>query len=466
MRGIRATLAAALLVGVATVMAVGPGQPASAAPVICEKYGSTSIQNGRYIVQNNVWGADTTQCIDVNQNGGFTITQADHDKATNGAPAAYPSIYAGCHYTNCSTDSNMPIQVSRIGSATSSISVSYPGSGTWNAAYDIWLDPSPRTDGQNGAELMIWLNRQGSIQPIGSPVGSTTVAGRTWEVWYGNTGWHVISYVSPSPVTSFSFDVMAFVRDLISRGYVTDSWYLTSIQAGFEPWIGGTGLAVNSFSASVTTGGSSGGDTTPPSVPQNLSVTGTTSTSVSLSWSPSSDNVGVTGYEIYGRQGTSGNFHQVGSTAATNFTVTGLSPNTQYQFYVRARDAAGNVSGNSGTVDATTQGGGTGGPPGGTAGCTASASVQSEWQEGYVVQVVVRNSGDAQISRWTVTADLPSGHEVVNGWNAAFSSSGGTLTASSLGWNGDLAPGQEVSFGFQANRSGGAAPTSFSCSAS
>ena len=85
MTRIRATLAAALLAGAAGLAAVGLAQPASAAPVICEKYGSTSVQNGSYIVQNNVWGADTAQCIDVNQNGGFTITQADHNKATNGA---------------------------------------------------------------------------------------------------------------------------------------------------------------------------------------------------------------------------------------------------------------------------------------------------------------------------------------------------------------------------------------------
>ncbi len=470
MTRIRATLAAALLAGAAGLAAVGLAQPASAAPVICEKYGSTSVQNGSYIVQNNVWGADTAQCIDVNQNGGFTITQADHNKATNGAPAAYPSIYAGCHYTNCSSGSNMPIQVSQIGSATSSIGVSYPGSGTWNAAYDIWLDPSPRTDGQHGAELMIWLNRQGSIQPIGSPVGNVTIAGRNWEVWYGHTGWHVISYLSASPITSFHFDVMDFVDDVISRGHITRSWYLTSIQAGFEPWIGGTGLAVTSFSATVTRGGGNGGgDTTPPSVPQNLTVTGTTSTTVDLSWSPSTDNVGVTGYDVFRRQGTSGGFTQVGTPSGTSFTATGLSPGTQYQFYVRARDAAGNVSGNSTTVTAATQGGGGPGSPspgpGGPGGCTATASVQSEWDQGYVLQVVVRNTGNSQLNGWTATATLPAGHHVVNGWNANLTTSGQTVSASSLDWNRNLAPGQEVTFGFQASRAGGAPPTDFTCSA-
>src|SRR5690606_16921505 len=155
MRRLRAACLAALMVATGALVAVATASPAQAAPVICETFGSTSIQNGTYIVQNNIWGASTPQCIDVNQNGGFTVIQADHNKATNGAPAAYPSIFRGCHWTNCSTNSNMPIQVSQISSATSSISVSYPGSGTWNAAYDIWLDPTPRTDGRYGAALMI-----------------------------------------------------------------------------------------------------------------------------------------------------------------------------------------------------------------------------------------------------------------------------------------------------------------------
>src|SRR5690606_29884698 len=66
MRRLRAACLAALMVATGALVAVATASPAQAAPVICEKFGSTSIQNGTYIVQNNVWGADTTQCIDVN----------------------------------------------------------------------------------------------------------------------------------------------------------------------------------------------------------------------------------------------------------------------------------------------------------------------------------------------------------------------------------------------------------------
>ena len=81
-RLIRAVVIVSALVGGMTA-AVAP-QPAQAA-VTCEKYGTLSIQGGRYNVQNNVWGADTTQCIDTTGSG-FTITQATHNTPTNGAP--------------------------------------------------------------------------------------------------------------------------------------------------------------------------------------------------------------------------------------------------------------------------------------------------------------------------------------------------------------------------------------------
>ncbi|MEU6723277.1 cellulose binding domain-containing protein [Nonomuraea wenchangensis] len=250
-----------LLIGALLALLAGclVAAPAQAAPVLCGKYASTTVQNGRYVVMNNVWGADTAQCIDVNQNGGFTVTQAAHNKPTNGAPASYPAIYAGCHYATCSTGSNLPMQASSpsFGALRTAVSMTYPSGGVWDAAYDIWFDPTPRTDGQNtGAEIMVWLNHTGSIQPVGSPVGTVSLAGGTWQVWYGNIGWNVISYVRTSPAASIDFTIDTFLSDAIGRGYAQRSWYLTSVQAGFEPWVGGAGLAVNSFS--FGSGGSNG----------------------------------------------------------------------------------------------------------------------------------------------------------------------------------------------------------------
>lgn len=228
----------------------GAAGPIGADAVICDQYGSTTIQ-GRYTVQNNRWGTSATQCIDVSGSG-FRITQADGSVPTNGAPKSYPSVYFGCHYGNCSPGTNLPRQISSIGSAQSSISYQYTGNAVYNASYDIWLDPTPKRTGVNQTEIMIWLNRVGPIQPIGSQSGTATVAGRSWQVWTGSNGANqVISFVAPSAIGSLSFDVMDFVDVTVSRGLANPSWYLTSVQAGFEPWQGGAGLGVNSFSANV-----------------------------------------------------------------------------------------------------------------------------------------------------------------------------------------------------------------------
>jgi chitodextrinase len=439
--------------------------PASAAPVICEKYGSTTVQGGRYIVQNNLWGAETAQCIDVNQNGGFTVTQADHNKATNGAPASYPSIYAGCHYAACTTGSGLPMRANASGftSLRSNVSMSYPSGGTWDAAYDVWFDPTARTDGQNtGAEIMIWLNKQGSIQPVGSPVGTVNLAGGTWQVWFGNIGWNVISYVRTSPTNSLDFAIDTFFADTVNRGYGQRSWYLTSVQAGFEPWIGGAGLAVNSFG--FTSSGGGGTDTTAPTTPSGLTATGTTSTGTSLSWSASTDSggSGLAGYDILRATG-SGSFSRIGSSTTTSFTDSGLSPSTAYRYQVQARDGANNLSQVSATVSVTTQAGG--GNPGG--GCTATATVQGQWSGGYVIQPVkVTNTGTSTKTSWTVTFTLPAGHTLTGSWNAAVSVSGQTVTARNQSHNGTLAPNGSTEFGFQASRPSGntSVPSGYTCS--
>lgn len=96
-------------------------------------------------------------------------------------------------------------------------------------------------------------------------------------------------------------------------------------------------------------------DTQAPTVPGSLTATGKTSTTASLSWTASTDNVGVNGYDVY-QGGT-----KVATSGTTSATVSGLTPSTAYAFTVRARDAAGNTSAASNTVNVTTDTGTT--PP-------------------------------------------------------------------------------------------------------
>ncbi|GGS67416.1 hypothetical protein GCM10010156_27950 [Planobispora rosea] len=105
----------------------------------------------------------------------------------------------------------------------------------------------------------------------------------------------------------------------------------------------------------VTTEDDGGGDTEAPSVPGNLRAGTVTADSAELSWNASTDNVKVTGYEVY--RGTT----LVATVTGTGHTDTGLSPTTQYTYTVKARDAAGNRSGASNELKVTTKERGTGG---------------------------------------------------------------------------------------------------------
>ncbi|GIH04002.1 hypothetical protein Rhe02_20690 [Rhizocola hellebori] len=245
----------AILLASGGLLASPPGA-ALAATEICDQFGSLRVDGDRYIVQNNRWGASTTQCISV-EGASFRVTRADHNNSTSGPPAAYPSIYAGCHYGNCSSGSGLPLRVNQFGDPRATYHISTPNAGEWNASLDLWYDANPFPAGQNfGAEVMIWASHRGRPQPIGTRVGTVNLEGGSWDVWFGNIGWNVISYVRTTPSnTMTNFSVKAFTNDAVARGKIDTNWYLTSVQAGFEPWIGGAGLAVNQFAFTVNGGG-------------------------------------------------------------------------------------------------------------------------------------------------------------------------------------------------------------------
>ncbi|MBW8482496.1 glycosyl hydrolase family 18 protein [Actinomadura parmotrematis] len=119
-------------------------------------------------------------------------------------------------------------------------------------------------------------------------------------------------------------------------------------------WV--TGCKVDGGACDGSGGGTA--DTQAPTAPSGLKSTGSTSTSVALSWTASTDNVAVTGYDVY--QGAT----KAASVTGTSATVTGLTAKTAYTFTVKARDAAGNTSAASSAVSVTTPDGGTTQPGG------------------------------------------------------------------------------------------------------
>ncbi len=124
--------------------------------------------------------------------------------------------------------------------------------------------------------------------------------------------------------------------------------------------------------------GSSSGpkpDTTPPTAPANLMATGTLAAQINLSWTASTDNVGVTEYKVERCSGAGcANFAQIATPTATTFDDSGLTASTSYSYRVRAADAAGNNSSYSNVFTTTTLAGTDTTPPTAPANLTATAA--------------------------------------------------------------------------------------------
>jgi chitodextrinase len=185
------------------------------------------------------------------------------------------------------------------------------------------------------------LDTQPPTAPTGFSQAATTQGSviLTWTPAYDNTG--VVRY-----------DVY---RDLLLAATPSNpSATLSNLSCGttYPYAVDAVDAAGNhSTRASVyvrTSACSSSGDTTPPSTPTGLSPSNVTSSGLSLSWSASSDNVAVTGYDVY-RDGS-----KVATVNSTSATQSGLACGTTYAFGVVARDAAGNASGQAQLSTATT----------------------------------------------------------------------------------------------------------------
>jgi endo-1,4-beta-xylanase len=200
-------------------------------------------------------------------------------------------------------------------------------------------------------------------------------------------------------------------------------------------------------------------DTTPPTTPGTPTASGVTANSAGLSWTASTDTggSGLSGYNIYREQGTTDPL--LGQPTAASTTLTGLTPNTQYQVYVRARDGSGNLSTPSATVTFTTQDGPATGP------CRV-AYTASNWGGGggFTAGVTITNTGTTTMNSWTLAFTFPSGQRVSQGWNATWTQATGSanVTATNMSYNGTLAANGSTTVGFNGTYTGtNTAPSTF-----
>jgi len=166
-------------------------------------------------------------------------------------------------YSNVALQHNLPMQLSNVANCWSNWQWTYSSQSNIVAdvSYDIWFAASPvsppsagqAVSGVSTYEIMIWLGQAGGINPIGSPIATTSIAGYTWQLWKGtNQGWTVFSFLRQgSDITNFSADLNGFYQYLINSQGVPSNQYLVSLESGTEPMTGSATLTTTLYNAAV-----------------------------------------------------------------------------------------------------------------------------------------------------------------------------------------------------------------------
>jgi hypothetical protein len=255
----------------------------------------------------------------------------------------------------------------------------------------------------------------------------------------------------------------------VTMNIVPTSQYRFTVSA--KDSLGHSGLSSNAVTV-MTPISDTGPDTTPPSAPTNLVSNNVASASpISLSWSPSTDNVGVTGYNVYQFDGLFVS-KLLGTVTGTNYlsptSLPTLAPTPFMTFYVRARDAAGNLSiasnivnGNPSTPPSSPPP--SSAPPSPSAGpptCRVTYTTTSQWTGGFVASVTIVNSGTTPINGWRLAFTLGGDQRITSAWNARLTQSGAAVTLRNADWNAVIAPHGSTSMGMQGTWTASDAPPS------
>ncbi|MFF1296124.1 MULTISPECIES: cellulase family glycosylhydrolase [unclassified Streptomyces] len=267
-------------------------------------------------------------------------------------------------------------------------------------------------------------------------------------------------------------DTMLATAEQLGLGYLAWSWSgntdpILDLSIDFDPtrlsawgqriFNGVNGIAQTSKEATIY-GGGNPGDTQLPTTPGTPAASAVTATSATLSWTASTDNVGVAGYDVVRVSG--GTETKVAASTTNSATISGLTAKTAYTFAVYARDAAGNRSSRSATVNVTT-----GDTPAGN--CSVGYRVVGEWQGGFQGEITIRNTGTAAVNGWTLGFSFANGQTVSNMWGGTPTQTGAAVSVTPASYTSTIPAAGSVTFGFIGTKGAtNTAPTAFTLSGS
>jgi hypothetical protein len=200
--------------------------------------------------------------------------------------------------------------------------------------------------------------------------------------------------------------------------------------------------------SAVTPASDTDADRTPPTAPTGLTVASSAPAGAVLTWTPSTDDVAVTGYVVYRFNGVYGStlVASVPGPTATVPPTTGM----QMYYYVRAQDGAGNLSAASNSVSAPVV------TP--TTTCSVTYETSSQWAGGFVADLKLTNLTAAVVNSWTLTFEFGGDQTVGNAWGATADQSGATVSLTPDSWNLVIPAGGSVTVGMLGRWTTNAAP--------
>jgi mannan endo-1,4-beta-mannosidase len=294
-------------------------------------------------------------------------------------------------------------------------------------------------------------------KPTVSAITSTS-ASATWTASTDNVGvtGYTVSTQNPPPVANQVWN--STTNSVTLTGLVANTTYTIGVTARDAAG----NVSATSTTTTFTTPAASG-DTTPPSTPgAPIPPPTITGTSLPLTWAASTDNVGVTSYSVVNVQGSTET--TMGTSTTNSLTLTGLTPGASYVLGVYAFDAAGNRSARSTTASITMPAATT--APAGT--CNVVYKITNSWPGGFQGDVTIKNTGTAAVNGWTLKWTFANGQVISQLWNGTVAQSGSAVTVTNASWNGPIAVGATVNFGFLSswNNATNAVPTSFTLNGS